>query len=156
MATGRCLVCKKGFYLDFQSGSCKECRNGCEECTSYDFCTKCNPMVHNLVRPSNGYCQCDAYRGWYKASEDDPWSCNCTKEFLTDDGQCLDCKDAFNDCSSCEKIDKKLNGSIKVVDNPLNYNSKSAGTYACIRCYHNGSMGDVIYNHDSHVCERCD
>ena len=63
--TGKCNLCKMGFYLDDQTGSCKPCTEPCKECSSANFCLTCDANVHQLVHPEDGNCSCDAYRGWY-------------------------------------------------------------------------------------------
>ena len=80
--TGRCSVCKAGFYLDQTFGECKPCKEGCLMCSSEDFCLECNPDYHQLVSPSDGKCQCDPYRGWHGNLKD--FTCQCKFHFLTE------------------------------------------------------------------------
>lgn len=142
-------------YLDAGSGECKKCQAGCLECKGPKFCDACDPNVHQLKYPENGQCFCDAFRGWYPVSDAEPWHCTCFKNFLTPDNQCLDCADAFPQCTSCERVgglDADLKVGLKSVFRDKMPDSQE-GHYVCKNCGRND--GTQFFNYEKNLCESC-
>lgn len=134
--TGSCNSCKVGFYLH-SDGGCRPCIGSCLECTSELFCTKCDSRYHKLTYPVDGWCTCDQHADWYVESEENPFSCVCYKDFLTEDQECGNCEDFFPGCTQCSRVgDSDVEGFPLAIRAQANPNAPEAktGAFMCAGC----------------------
>lgn len=45
-------------------------------------------------------CQCNEEEGWMQIP-DRPFECFCTRDFVNEDGYCVNCEQLFDGCSTC-------------------------------------------------------
>ena len=93
-ATGTCTTtgCGSGKWDD--DGTCRDCPEGCLECTSDSNCTSCKTNFN----PSGGLCTCDELNGFYLDDSSSPHTCNyCPQGCKTCNiaGQCSSCWNNF-------------------------------------------------------------
>ena len=102
--------------------------------------------MHHLLHPTDGNCECDEASGWQAGTDfvgvpsrgTDAWQCDCWHNFLTTEGQCINCDEFFPGCTSCSpvaeggsQIDARL--GLQVQLNPVQ-SDITAGTYMCDSC----------------------
>ncbi|BFU25977.1 tyrosine kinase, putative [Entamoeba histolytica HM-1:IMSS-B] len=146
----KCGKCPLGKYFDIETFSCKECRDGCERCTTKDNCYLCkgdkalkDPTDPNSECVSILHCTSGNYYGN---------QCElCEENYFVQKGMCVKCSDGCKrcinekECIECNSTLSLINGECKNDINCL----RSSNTMGCVECkegYYLGNEGE---------CKQC-
>ena len=93
---GGCDRCKVGYYLDLLSQTaqqCFPCTGNCKSCDDANTCNQCEDKgdMHFPKDINEDGCQCNEEEGWQQ-KENKPFECKCTRDFVNEDGFCVNCE----------------------------------------------------------------
>ena len=99
-----CLACETGFYLNEEDNSCRQCSGSCLECKNSETCDRCEGELDWAFRTEDGQCEC--LYGW-SSDPSTPFKCMCERDFVKQDGNCVNCNQLIDGCLQCkEGVDK--------------------------------------------------